>query len=156
MVLFFFLVVPRSRARFVRDLRAVIALTTLGDLLLFNAVHRDGTPFLIASFHSDSNGLATLPVNLADIHVCVRSHKSNAGILVHIHIVGPPSLQDFVHGTQGVVRILTNMRAIVFVAQWRTCGGFEGCAGAVVENEVKEIRWKCGCDGSQTQEDITS
>jgi len=36
-----------------------------GDLLMLSAVHKGGTPFLIASFHSDSNGLATTPVTSA-------------------------------------------------------------------------------------------
>jgi len=33
-----------------------------GDLLLFTAVHKDQTPFLIASFHGDANGRSTIPV----------------------------------------------------------------------------------------------
>ena len=32
-----------------------------GDLLLVTATHRDGTRYLLGSFHGDTDGLATLP-----------------------------------------------------------------------------------------------
>eukprot|EP00557_Chaetoceros_sp_GSL56_P009571 CAMPEP_0176493298 /NCGR_PEP_ID=MMETSP0200_2-20121128/9476_1 /TAXON_ID=947934 /ORGANISM="Chaetoceros sp., Strain GSL56" /LENGTH=464 /DNA_ID=CAMNT_0017890955 /DNA_START=524 /DNA_END=1915 /DNA_ORIENTATION=- len=44
-----------------------------GDINAITAVDTEGTPYVIVSFHGDTNGLATIPVNNAIVHLMATS-----------------------------------------------------------------------------------
>ena len=56
-----------------------------GDINTITAVSKDGTPYVIGSFHGDTNGLATIPVNTAILKTIeskpeLASHKLIFGL----------------------------------------------------------------------------
>jgi len=55
-----------------------------GDIIAITTVDKDGTPYVIASFHGDTNGLATIPVNDA----IVKTIETNADLMNHKLIFG--------------------------------------------------------------------
>jgi hypothetical protein len=55
-----------------------------GDINAVTAVDNEGTPFVIASFHGDTNGLATIPVNTA----LVTTLENNSELSNHKLIFG--------------------------------------------------------------------
>jgi len=52
-------ITDRVQGAFPKDVKVPVA---KGDILAIKAVSRDGVPFVLASFHGDTNGLATIPV----------------------------------------------------------------------------------------------
>mmetsp|Transcript_15531 Transcript_15531/g.17906 ORF Transcript_15531/g.17906 Transcript_15531/m.17906 type:complete len:586 (+) Transcript_15531:46-1803(+) len=55
-----------------------------GDILAVTATHSDGVPFIVASFHGDSNGLATKPV----LDALIKSINSDSDLMTHQLIFG--------------------------------------------------------------------
>lgn len=55
-----------------------------GDILAITAMDRDGIPFVVTSFHGDTNGLATKPV----LSAIVKAMNSDAGLMAHKLVFG--------------------------------------------------------------------
>jgi hypothetical protein len=55
-----------------------------GDILAITATDRDGIPFVIASFHGDTNGLATKPV----LSAIIKAMNSDPGLMAHKLVFG--------------------------------------------------------------------
>lgn len=55
-----------------------------GDILAITATDRDGIPFVITSFHGDTNGLATKPV----LSALVKAMNSDPGLMAHKLVFG--------------------------------------------------------------------
>lgn len=55
-----------------------------GDILAITATDRDGIPFVVTSFHGDTNGLATKPV----LSAIVKAMNSDAGLMAHKLVFG--------------------------------------------------------------------
>lgn len=55
-----------------------------GDILAITAIDRDNIPFVIASFHGDTNGLATKPV----LSAVVKAIRSDSALTTHKLIFG--------------------------------------------------------------------
>merc|ERR1719424_1160379 len=67
-----------------------------GDLLVISAVDVFGRSYLLASFHGDTNGLATLPV-LAAVHALAQrmpSHRLVFGLDANTYETGSKKLQE--------------------------------------------------------------
>uniref|UniRef100_A0A7S0EEX2 Endonuclease/exonuclease/phosphatase domain-containing protein n=1 Tax=Phaeocystis antarctica TaxID=33657 RepID=A0A7S0EEX2_9EUKA len=76
-----------------------------GDLLVISAVDVFGRSYLLASFHGDTNGLATLPV-LAAVHALARrkpSHRLVFGLDANTYAHGSASKQGVVEFGQDFV-----------------------------------------------------
>lgn len=67
-----------------------------GDINAISAIDSEGTPFVIASFHGDTNGLATIPVNTA----LVNTLKNNPELSNHKLIFGLDA-NTYEHATPG-------------------------------------------------------
>jgi hypothetical protein len=55
-----------------------------GDILAITTTHMDGLPFVVASFHGDTNGLATKPV----LDAIVKTMEQDAELMSHRLIFG--------------------------------------------------------------------
>ena len=55
-----------------------------GDILAITATDRDGIPYVIASFHGDTNGLATKPV----LSAIVKAMNSDSSLVTHKLVFG--------------------------------------------------------------------
>eukprot|EP00578_Thalassiosira_sp_NH16_P023927 CAMPEP_0181091284 /NCGR_PEP_ID=MMETSP1071-20121207/8317_1 /TAXON_ID=35127 /ORGANISM="Thalassiosira sp., Strain NH16" /LENGTH=615 /DNA_ID=CAMNT_0023173415 /DNA_START=118 /DNA_END=1968 /DNA_ORIENTATION=- len=55
-----------------------------GDILAITATDRDGIPFVIVSFHGDTNGLATKPV----LSAVIKALSSDSALLTHKLVFG--------------------------------------------------------------------
>lgn len=55
-----------------------------GDILAITATDRDGIPFVIASFHGDTNGLATKPV----LSAIIKAMNSDSTLITHKLLFG--------------------------------------------------------------------
>jgi len=55
-----------------------------GDILAITATDRDGIPFVCASFHGDTNGLATKPV----LSAIMKAMNSDSGLVTHKLVFG--------------------------------------------------------------------
>ena len=55
-----------------------------GDILAITATDKDGVQYVIASFHGDTNGLATIPV----VNAIVRAMKSTPALSDHVLVFG--------------------------------------------------------------------
>ena len=67
-----------------------------GDILAITATNADGVPFVIASFHGDTNGLATKPV----LDAIVKTMTSNPTLVSHRLIFGLDA-NTYEHATPG-------------------------------------------------------
>lgn len=70
-----------------------------GDINAVTAVDRDGIPYVIVSFHGDTNGLATIPVNNAIVHLMTTSqdllkHKLIFGLDANTYEKAKPGKQQ--------------------------------------------------------------
>jgi len=76
-----------------------------GDLLVISATDAFGRSYLLASFHGDTNGLATLPV-LAAVHALAQrmpSHRLIFGLDANTYVQGSASKQGVVEFGQDFV-----------------------------------------------------
>ena len=55
-----------------------------GDILAITTTDKDGTPYVVASFHGDTNGLATKPV----LDAIVKAMSSDPALVAHKLIFG--------------------------------------------------------------------
>mmetsp|Transcript_25217 Transcript_25217/g.37246 ORF Transcript_25217/g.37246 Transcript_25217/m.37246 type:complete len:601 (-) Transcript_25217:77-1879(-) len=70
-----------------------------GDILAITATHSDGVPFVIASFHGDTNGLATKPVLTALVNTIQKSfagHELLFGLDANTYEHAKPNKQQSV------------------------------------------------------------
>jgi len=74
-------ITPLVEASFEEGVKVPIA---NGDILAITATDRDGIPFVIASFHGDTNGLATKPV----LSAIVKAMHSDSALITHKLIFG--------------------------------------------------------------------
>ena len=84
-----------------------------GDLLVMGAEDIMGRKYLLASFHGDTNGLATLPV-LAAVHALAKTMPDHAllfGLDANTHTIGSPA-------KQGVAEFAAAFRADGYSSCW--------------------------------------
>jgi len=87
-------------AAFPKDVDIPIA---KGDILALTAIDRDGLPYLIASFHGDTDGLATIPVLNAILAAknndqSLRGHRLIFGLDANTYEVATPGIRQDVMG----------------------------------------------------------
>merc|ERR1712157_245554 len=61
-----------------------------GDILAITTEDKLGTPYVVASFHGDTNGLATIPVLEAIVKALPSNHKLLFGLDANTYEVGKP------------------------------------------------------------------
>lgn len=94
-----------------------------GDLLAVLATHREGFPVLIASFHGDTNGLATMPVLEAVVKVLKQQQpdcKLVFGMDANVYL-------EKQKGMQNAAEFLDGCRSLGLRSCWRESANLSEC-----------------------------
>ena len=96
-------------------------LVSRGDLFMVEAQDAWGRPFVLASFHGDTNGLATIPV----VKAVVATHKTFAGSKPAPRLVFGLDANTYFKPKKGVVQDVAGFQTFLDEAGLASCWGAE-------------------------------